>query len=144
MSTKPRASRSRRLITAFSSQCSSLTSQMKTYLSSLPGTSDSAQRTMRRAMMGSAGVIHSCAQWKASSSLVATFGRRDIPGGLASGTRNSSGAAAVPALPDVELVYFDIHARGELVRLCYAAHAASGGQDSFIDTRLPFVSFDHT
>ena len=44
VSTKPRASRSRRLITAFSSQCSSLTSQMKTYLSSLPGTPDSAQK----------------------------------------------------------------------------------------------------
>ena len=92
----------------------------------------------RHAAVGSAGVMHSCAQWKASSSLV---GRRDIPWGLASGTRNSSDAAAVPPPPDVELVYFDIHARGELVRLCYAAHAASGGQDSFIDTRLPFVSF---
>eukprot|EP01043_Picozoa_sp_COSAG02_P023327 COSAG02_NODE_1242_length_13682_cov_1219.312523_8_plen_303_part_00 len=98
----------------------------------------------RRATVGSAGVIHSCAQWKASSNVVATFGRRDIPGGLPSGPSNSSGVAAVPPLPDVELVYFDIHARGELVRLCYAAHAASGGQDSFIDTRLPFVSFYQT
>lgn len=99
------------------------------------------QRTMqRRAAVGSAGVIHGCAQWKASSSLVASFSKRDVPWGLASGTRNSSGAAAVPPLPDVELVYFDIHARGELVRLCYAAHATSGGQDSFVDTRLPFVS----
>ena len=58
----------------------------------------------RRATVGSAGVIRRCAQWKASSNLVATFGRRDIPRGLASGPSNSSGAAAVPPLPDVELV----------------------------------------
>ena len=47
-------------------------------------------------------------------------------------------ASGTPDIPPVELVYFDIHARGELVRLCYAAHVARGGQQRYLDTRLPF------
>lgn len=34
----------------------------------------------------------------------------------------------------VELVYFDIHARGELTRLCYAA---AGRSSELVDTRIP-------
>ena len=34
----------------------------------------------------------------------------------------------------VELVYFDIHARGELTRLCYYV---TNREDEYIDTRLP-------
>ena len=52
--------------------------------------------------------------------------------------RAASTRAADRDPPVVELVYFDIHARGELVRLCYAAHAAQGGRQAFTDTRLPF------
>eukprot|EP00994_Dinema_validum_P001602 NODE_1329_length_1003_cov_62.671908_g1024_i0.p1 GENE.NODE_1329_length_1003_cov_62.671908_g1024_i0~~NODE_1329_length_1003_cov_62.671908_g1024_i0.p1 ORF type:complete len:242 (-),score=40.47 NODE_1329_length_1003_cov_62.671908_g1024_i0:192-917(-) len=36
-------------------------------------------------------------------------------------------------MADVELVYFDIHARGELTRLCYAA----AGRSDYTDTRIP-------
>lgn len=56
---------------------------------------------------------------------------------LCAGSRSFCGAARVDSLA-VELVYFDIHARGELTRLCYAAHVAHGGQQSYTDTRLPF------
>jgi hypothetical protein len=61
--------------------------------------------------------------------------------------RRQRATASPPLIPrptpagdhsEVELVYFNILARGELVRLCYAAHAAAGGQQQFKDTRLPF------
>ena len=52
--------------------------------------------------------------------------------------RRPFSTSAAPEAEEVELVYFDILARGELVRLCYAAHAAGAGTETFVDTRLPF------
>eukprot|EP00122_Pirum_gemmata_P012083 Pgem_evm1s11215 len=38
------------------------------------------------------------------------------------------------SITKIELVYFDIHARGELTRLCFAA---KGKSEILIDTRIP-------
>jgi len=48
---------------------------------------------------------------------------------------SSALASAESANAQVELIYFNIHARGDLTRLCYAAAGRSG---DYIDTRVPF------